>query len=818
MTEILARYAFLPWMRQGLANQIQEEENFNDFSSTPPSGAWATGRPEVEVKAHITATKGSSTHEEDIVRTAEIIGPGDVIGLDQRVVVKHEPLARVVNFEPNYFPYIEFYEEDFLWRYSPAKAKNNKLRPWLNLIILAEGEYTRDETTTGVLPSITVLSDGTSSSGATSSAFPDPGKSWAWAHVHLNGDLDPTNSLDPTISGDLDTAMSRFRDLLEANPDQAVCRLMCPRQLDPNTSYTAFVIPAYETGRLAGLGADAVLVEAVETQRASYGADHNNDVDHEPYVDRFPIYYEWVFQTGDLGDFEYLVRQIIPRQVDDQVGKRPMDVQQPGFNIDYTGSTVPFDGTLDLEGALLAPDTGREAYPWTDSNLYRERLADYINLSEDLLLSTFPAGSHYINYLTSGGQTIEDDPIVTADLYGRWHALQKTVSTSGTGWVDELNLDPRNRAVAGLGVQYIKKNQESLMDDAWSQLGEVLEANRRIRWGQLAMQAAHRGYEKNIKSQPGEQVAALTSRLLKRVKVGSESAYKKVRESALPTAVTMPAFRKIERPAGPVMRRIDPGRSIFTQNTLRVDLANLSKKVSTVKTFSTTQAYLAVDDLSTDVETVVSHQTSLAVFGYTNPGQPAMAPDYRQEVMFTTALQPYDGFFEAVNWPNAAEGKALALSQVTDEVVATINPLVTIPRFIRAGFQFSKPQVSPPPDRIVPVMAYPVFHQPVYEAVKSLGQEFLIPNLNLIPDNTITILESNQRFIESFMVGLNHEMGRELLWREYPTDQRGSYFRQFWDSVDNINMSELSARGCGRKCPGYPGNPHLGEKYFIRRA
>jgi hypothetical protein len=31
------------------------------------------------------------------------------------------------------------------------------------------------------------------------------------------------------------------------------------------------------------------------------------------------------------------------------------------------------------------------------------------------------------------------------------------------------------------------------------------------------------------------------------------------------------------------------------------------------------------------------------------------------------------------------------------------------------------------------------------------------------------------------MVGLNHEMSRELLWREYLTDQRGSYFRQFWD-------------------------------------
>jgi hypothetical protein len=31
------------------------------------------------------------------------------------------------------------------------------------------------------------------------------------------------------------------------------------------------------------------------------------------------------------------------------------------------------------------------------------------------------------------------------------------------------------------------------------------------------------------------------------------------------------------------------------------------------------------------------------------------------------------------------------------------------------------------------------------------------------------------------MVGLNHEMARELLWREYPTDQRASCFRQFWD-------------------------------------
>jgi hypothetical protein len=33
------------------------------------------------------------------------------------------------------------------------------------------------------------------------------------------------------------------------------------------------------------------------------------------------------------------------------------------------------------------------------------------------------------------------------------------------------------------------------------------------------------------------------------------------------------------------------------------------------------------------------------------------------------------------------------------------------------------------------------------------------------------------------MVGLNHEMGRELVWRNYPTDQRGTVFAYFWDAM-----------------------------------
>ena len=59
-------------------------------------------------------------------------------------------------------------------------------------------------------------------------------------------------------------------------------------------------------------------------------------------------------------------------------------------------------------------------------------------------------------------------------------------------------------------------------------------------------------------------------------------------------------------------------------------------------------------------------------------------------------------------------------------------------------------------------------------------------------------METNQRFIEAYMVGLNYEFARKLLWREYPTDQRGSYFRQFW-SVDNYIDSEGLSRGCAER-------------------
>ena len=107
---------------------------------------------------------------------------------------------------------------------------------------------------------------------------------------------------------------------------------------------------------------------------------------------------------------------------------------------------------------------------------------------------------------------------------------------------------------------------------------------------------------------------------------------------------------------------------------------------------------------------------------------------------------------------------------------------------------------------------------PMYKPLSDRSAELFVPNLNLIPPDTITLLETNQRFIEAYMVGLNHEMARELLWREYPTDQQGSYFRQFWDPTPQLSLPGDDRRASTRAAARHPAAAPLDAAIEARRA
>jgi hypothetical protein len=202
-----------------------------------------------------------------------------------------------------------------------------------------------------------------------------------------------------------------------------------------------------------------------------------------------------------------------------------------------------------------------------------------------------------------------------------------------------------------------------------------------------------------------------------------------------------------------------------------------------------------------------------------SPFTPRPGPtDSAEAVRFKSALRDWHALAQAT----AAAGRrptlaALGLGDVTKSVLVSIDPQQTIPRRTLAGIEVPRRIADALDDSFQEVMAYPVIDLPMYEPLKDSSPDRFVPNLDLITANSITLLEVNQPFIEAYMTGLNHEFARELLWREYPSDNRATCFRQFWDVrgfLDPRGGTDEARRERLRDIPPlhlWPPASHLGE-------
>src|SRR5436309_13904996 len=117
-----ATYRLFSWLRQGLLAGIT-----NSASSSTRATA---GRLVLPIRLRVNNAR-------DVDIPIELYGPGDVTGLDAREVIRTEPQARMTDFEPNYFPLIEFDRPDFCWLFTPAAPDGDKrLRPWICLVVV----------------------------------------------------------------------------------------------------------------------------------------------------------------------------------------------------------------------------------------------------------------------------------------------------------------------------------------------------------------------------------------------------------------------------------------------------------------------------------------------------------------------------------------------------------------------------------------------------------------------------------------------------------------------------------------------------------
>jgi hypothetical protein len=901
-------YYFLPSCRQGLAAAIGEAADAQRGGIT------------LTLKANARAKGGSYPDDPTTLppKPAQLYGPGDILGFQERMVVRTDPKPGVGDFEAEYFPAIEFADADFAWRYTADVGRGEGLEPWIVLVVLeaeprgqAPAEFTEGPHRDRNLPRHIVVTD--------PDVLPKLEHSSRWAHVHVEA--------PPGLEQEEVAALVRDA------PEQSVCRLLCPRRLRPNMKYAAFVVPAFELGRRAGMGEPLDGAKALdpawsETTAAEF---------------KLPYYHRWEFRTGASGDFEHLVRLLEARRLEG-LGVRDLDCGAPGFGV--KGVEHAGTATLGLEGALKSLDTeftawGRDPADATaraPSETQRE-LETLLNRPDASLLQP----------------PTQDPPSVVPPIYGRWHYGRgsRVNAAAQEPWIHVLNLDPRHRSAAGLGAEVVRRQQEPLMASAWDQLGAIDDANdvlRRAQFGREALGFMHR----RLGALPLEDFLGATAAVQKRVLVNdggqrtTAAAYLSAR-SRIPAAVLDPAFRHIARRRGPLRRKQNAPRSTdllarLAAGTLQaapdaapapagmIRMCDVSRRLrdtllptatvtvsprviadggKAVITWRTTNgtSWTAAGEKWIWSNSVPSGNQKLGPFalptiaitpivtnpigfprdplnpggpGTGTPTQPVTVPSMRYKYTLTcqgpggaatasaelvvvapnvseTAAAPISSV-RATLWTGAAASASLRFCDETVTAAQLVSTMAAQQPFAKLAGRYDpaptdvrvrgalanwlekplEPRNLPPKQnpafltaartaihgaldpkqtvlartrrrlrvsgalaaRLAPgakgdalgeLMCAPSFPQPMYEPLRDMSHELLLPGVHTIPQNTLGLLETNRRFIESYMCGLNHEFAGELLWREYPTDQRGSYFRQFWDvseylpSVDVLN-------------------------------
>lgn len=869
----LPQYTFLPWLRRGVGSQISEADRLGGAGT----GVAERARVQVELTVDYQPKVGTAVRPL-LDKEVHLIGPGEITGLKHDQILRRVPSPSSNNFPASNLVYADFYEEDLPWRYTPARAASasepqearHKLRPWLSLLVLAENEFKLDQGARP-LPVLELVAE------FQNVALPREDETWAWAHVQVNEPL---------------AAVADAAAAISARPDKALSRLVSPRRLEKRTRYTAFLVPTFETGRRKGLG---LPIAGVDAQAPAWRA---GAMPHTPVgANRLPVYSWWSFATGEHGDFESLVRALNPGPAGSTFGRRAMDVSRPGYGLDGRSTAIE----VELEGALRPPAFQRVPFPSSPGNTFASALRELVDLTEDLALPAATALPHPLHSSADSAgypSAAPDDPIITPPAYGASHAGVRRVADAENdadlAWLEELNTDPRSRAVASVGADVVRSRQEELMARAWAQLDDLEAAQQRMREVELAASVSDRMYEKHYRTAPDDRMLTLTGAMQSRVLVDDRTVLSRFNQSKVPAASRSAAFKRASRPQRKLMRRLTGAHDVSgIQNQL---IARLNQEPSTLflsaapptlqPAASVTLAevrnlaavavgefvdverperFLFAELVATDLRARASRNPpedldAVALPGFRAAlltaldaripaaatgdaalermgvlllvqGIVAVGADGPDRAKVTLTDQSFQMAFGAEIAGKFFRGVTIARS--TPNAGAPVAPMTGMQELAQLGADLSSfdvalaarpkilaaPALMPSVDLaarlrhallprsnlaqrvgtvlpgaaasggvrlFAPVREHPRFDDPVFEDLRKVSQDLIIPNFSDLPDNSLTVLESNQRFIEAYMAGLNHEMSRELRWREFPTDLRGTYFSRFWETQDEV--------------------------------
>lgn len=885
-----ASYRFFPWVRRGLAAAL-------------PASAPTEPRARINAKVSVTAQIAAD-------RSLTMLGPGDVLGIDSRLIIRTDPRPGARSVEPNYMASIEFDPPDFPWMFTPqgAAPTDRRLPPWLALLVLDTDLIAEPSVLAGrPLPFITIPA------ALKAQELPDLDHSWAWAHAQRLADGDTNDA-----------------DALAKLPDRNVSRLICPRRLRPFGKWMGCLVPTYDVGMLTGLGTPRVLSDDPNAPPPpppgkAWTIDGDSDV-------VLPVYWHWTFETGEQGDFEMLAARLKPAiALSDDEGLSPTAKRRGRI---YVGSAT---GSAALADALPTDDAA--SLVRLDAPL--ETLDRAISTVDAVAAPFAEAVAEALRPTVAGSDTE-----LTPPLYGTAHVQRAEVdpATMDEDWFAELNLDPRMRLAARVGGDVVRVHQEDLMQSAWEQVGDVIAANAQLDRSRFLALVAQRGVKRHLATLSASRFLAVTSAAHARVAIGdATSAQARIAVTSLPDRSFDLALRRLSGSAGrtsrvlarlgtadrdPLAGRIaaalqkdaeivdpsvkpSPGLSaedevlkprgtlsdfVLTDRHHRAadeigraaEIAPkkiLEKTLEAIRTAPETKGFsvrkkgagIAVGTIDRDRDGLVSFvegtvreplfrvatdddipddtlvMMAARIPAGVAPGKTLSAQvrtvDGRRQIGFAPiTLDVGEGLSraertkrikrawreanEARDWrgfePRGSTGAAGAAvigvmpaplvgaevagrvkaaletvavgrptvnelplvradlgsggGSITSGLRKAIEPRTTFKRRLKAMIHF--PDWFGQLEAIEPIRAAPAFTASFATLLAETAPEVFLPREIEIAVDTVVALKVNPRWIAGCMVGVNHEINRELVWRTYPTDGRGTSATRFWDWID----------------------------------
>ncbi|HMJ03362.1 MAG TPA: hypothetical protein VK506_10500 [Conexibacter sp.] len=716
----------LSCVRDGLAAQV-------------PAGVApdASGRLTLGAAATVAGAEGREI-------SVTLLGPGDVTGLDARQIIRMDPPAGAQGSEPNLFAQVELDRPDLPWLFSPgAPDAQGRLQPWIALVVVEMREgVTLRQLAGQQLPVLQVDAV---------EELPDPADAWAWAHAQIAGQAQTAEQVTAAVRG---------------APGLTLSRLLCPRLLKPNARYHACIVPTFEAGRLAGLGQEP---SGGTAPAWAAGAP----------APPLPVYHHWEFVTGDPGDFETLARRVEGIDPPDGIGVRALDVSDPaGPSLARPRASLAFNGPLRT--------TAQTTRPWGDASA-EQTLADLVD-----------------------GAT---GPVVGPPLYGGKAVAVGAVPVGARPrplWLRELNLDPRHRGTAALGARIVREHQEELMAAAWQQAGAIEEANRRLRAARMARRTGRAIVEGRLARLAPSKLLAIGAPSLDRLPPHADGTLASARlrdDTRLPPGVVQPAFRRLTRPggrlgrmmggplkAGGVTDALDAGRA-RPDRSLDADPGTLVTIGGLLDAARGGRRGLPRGPLPGGGRGLPGRGQSLPSARSLQQlgravAEPELLDGFAGSVELTIGGRPVEltdevrvGLGGVLREPAAtppAPQPVAALNALRGELLTGLDPRVTLPAAL--AVELTLDPALQGDDPLDEVLAAPSFPAPLAPELAELSGDLLLPGADRAPDDSAFALVTNAAYVQALLVGANHEMARELRWRGFPTDERGTCFHHFWDA------------------------------------